>query len=128
MNRKPYIRKQSPTWWVNKPFYRFYMLREASSVPVFLYGLFLLWGLLSLSQGEASFAAWMEMAGSPASSIFHVIVLAAALLHAYTWFQLTPKIVVLRLGKFRVPDQWVMAAHYLIFVIVSAVIIGSSIN
>lgn len=128
MNRKPYIRKQSATWWVKNPFYRFYMLREATSVPVFLYGLFLLWGLYNLSQGEVAFATWMEKAGSPVSTIFHVIVLASALLHAYTWFQLTPKIMVLRFGKFRVPDLWVMIAHYLAFVIVSALIIGLSLS
>ena len=33
-NRKPYVREVKRTWWKNHPFYRFYMLREATVLPL----------------------------------------------------------------------------------------------
>ena len=36
-NRKPYVREVKRTWWKNHPFYRFYMLREATVLPLILF-------------------------------------------------------------------------------------------
>lgn len=110
--RRPYLQQQPSNWWLKNSYYRFYMLREATSVPIFLYALVLIWGLLRLSQGEAAFTDWLLLLGSPLMLLLHLWVIAAALLHAYTWFDLTPKILVLRFGGFRVPDLWVKLAHY----------------
>ena len=119
MNRKPYQQPQAATWWFKNHFYRFYMLREASSVPVFLYAVWLLLGLFRLNQGALEFNAWLALNTSGVGQILHLVVIAAALLHAYTWFKLTPKILVLRFGNFRVPDEWVMGGHYVTWVLVT---------
>ncbi len=119
-NRKPYLQQQPANWWLKSRFYRFYMLREATSVPIYLYALVLMWGIFALSQGQAAFGDWLTLMQTPAMMAFHLLVLMAALLHAYTWFDLTPKILVIRLGTFRVPDLWVKLAHYAGFVGISA--------
>lgn len=119
MNRKPYQQPQASTWWLKNRFYRFYMLREASSIPVLLYALWLLVGLFRLNQGAIEFNHWLALNTSGLGQALHLVVFAAALLHAYTWFELTPKILVIRLGQFRVPDTWVKAAHYGAFGLVS---------
>ena len=119
MNRKPYQRPQAATWWLKNGYYRFYMLREATSVPVFLYAVWLMVGLFRLNQGALEFNGWLALNTSAIGQILHLVVLAAALLHAYTWFQLTPKILVLRFGSFQVPDNWVMTGHYVVWVLVT---------
>lgn len=119
MNRKPYQQTQAATWWFKNPYYRFYMLREATSVPVFLYAVWLMLGLFRFSQGAIEFNGWLALNTSGIGQLLHLIVFAAALLHAYTWFQLTPKILVLRLGSLRVPDNWVMIGHYVVWVLVT---------
>ncbi|MEH6651389.1 MAG: fumarate reductase subunit C [Motiliproteus sp.] len=122
-HRKPYVQQQPASWWLKNRFYRFYMLREATSVPIYLYALVLMWGIYALSRGEAAFADWLAVMQTPAMMAFHLLVLAASLLHAYTWFDLTPKILVIRLGAFRVPDLWVKLAHYGGFVVTSAAVL-----
>lgn len=121
--RRPYVQKQPRNWWLKNSYYRFYMLREATSVPIFVYALVLIWGLFSLSQGESAFADWLALMGQPWMMLLHLLVVAAALLHAYTWFDLTPKILVIRLGGFRVPDLWVKLGHYGGFVLTSAALL-----
>lgn len=128
MNRKPYVQKQPANWWLSNSYYRFYMIREATSVPVFLYALLLMWGIFSLTRGEAAFTDWLVLMANPYMKAFHLLALAASLLHAYTWFQLTPKILVIWAGKFRVPDSWVMIAHYGAFIVTSAVIFWLAIS
>lgn len=122
MSRKPYVQPQSSDWWVKNPYYRFYMLREATSIPVFLYSLALLAGVFNLTSGRTEFIAWVNWMTTPYMLVFQVIALAAALLHAVTWFQLTPKILVIRLGDKALPGSYVSAAHYAAFVILSLAI------
>jgi len=123
INRRPYVQPQPSNWWLKNRAYRFYMLREATSVPIFAYALVLIWGLFRLSQGQAAFTDWLALMASPVMMLLHLLVVAAALLHAYTWFDLTPKILVLRFGDFRVPDLWVKLAHYGGFVLTSGALI-----
>ena len=42
MSRKPYVAKQSANWYLQNRFFKLYMLRELTSVPVALAALNLL--------------------------------------------------------------------------------------
>jgi fumarate reductase subunit C len=42
-----------------------------------------------------------------------------AIYHTYTWFQVTPKAMPLAVGGKRVPGAFIVAAHWLGFVVVS---------
>ena len=127
MNRKPYVQKQASNWWVKNPYYRFYMLREGTAVPLFLYSLLLMSGIYNLYQGEAAFIQWIEFLKSPGIVVLHIIALAAAILHTYTWFELVPKILVLRIGNYRAPDFLIKAAHWGGAIVCSAIILISAI-
>ena len=59
-NRKPYVREMKRTWWSNHPFYRFYMLREATVLPLILFTVFLTFGLGSLVKGPEAWAGWLK--------------------------------------------------------------------
>lgn len=102
---KTYRRAMPATWWLRNPFYLVYMVREASAVFFFLYALVLLWGLYTLSLGEAAYDGWRAMLATPAMIAFHVVAVAFALLHTVTWFMVLPKTApTLRFGGRVVPD------------------------
>ncbi len=59
MSRKPYVRPISNTWWLEKPEYTLYMLRELTSVFVGGYAVVMLVGLRRLSEGQAAYEAFL---------------------------------------------------------------------
>ena len=78
-------------WWRRNPSYKRYLVREATSVFVGAYALVVLWGLVRLAQGEASFEAWLAVLRSPLSIALHAALLAAFVVHTVTWFVIMPK-------------------------------------
>lgn len=78
-------------WWLRDPYFVHYMMREGTSVFVAIYAVILLVGLFRLTQGEAAYNAWREALASPASIVFHWILLLTVGYHAYTWWKVAPK-------------------------------------
>ena len=106
---KTYVRPMTAWWWRRNPFYRWYMVREASCVFITAYALELLVGLARLAQGRAAFEAWRESLASPGAVVFHVVTLAFVAYHAWTWFNVMPKTLpFVRLGGRRVPDRMIV--------------------
>lgn len=110
--RKPFQTTQPSNWWLKNPAYRFYMLREATALPLMLYVLLLISGVFSVAKGEAAFLQWVEMLRSPWFVLFHCIAGAALVLHIVTWFALVPKILVLRAKGVELPGTALTAAHW----------------
>ena len=98
------------------------MIREITSVFVAGYCLFLLFFVHKLAQGEEAYASMIELIKSPLSIFLHVIALAFVLYHTITWFNLTPKILVLRIGEERIPELLVAGAFYAGWIVVSALV------
>jgi fumarate reductase subunit C len=48
-------------------------------------------GVVRLAQGEAAWNAWLASLGSPGAILFHLVLLAAFIYHAYSWFDIMPK-------------------------------------
>ncbi|MGL4858933.1 MAG: fumarate reductase subunit FrdC [Enterobacteriaceae bacterium] len=91
--RKPYVRPMAQNWWQKLPFYRFYMLREGTSVLAVWFSLLLLYGLFALKGGPDKWLSFVELLQNPLVFIINIIALVAALLHTKTWFELAPKAV-----------------------------------
>ncbi|RCU51466.1 fumarate reductase subunit C [Corallincola holothuriorum] len=121
--RKPYTRPMGPTWWASHPYYRFYMLREGTSVFVTLYTLALVCALFALVKGEAAWDAYVSAMSSPAAIVFHLVCLAMAMLHAVTWFSLTPKTMDIWIKGKPLPENLIVGGHYAGFVVASIVVI-----
>lgn len=107
-----YRREVTPTWWMDKPFYRLYMLREATAIFTLLYTINLIFGLSALAKGKDHFIDW-------ATSQSHFIVLLFAVVsflmvgyHCYTWFEATPKVMPLQRGAKKVPAQQIVIGHW----------------
>lgn len=88
--RRPW-RRPMRGWWKRNPYYLRYLAMEATSILIALYALILLLGLWCLTEGEAAWAAWLEMLQSPASIALHAILLPVFAFHSYSWFKIMPK-------------------------------------
>ena len=87
---RPYLRAQPRHWWAHSP-YRAYTIRELSGVALALYAAILLAGLVCLARGSGAFEAYRQFLASPLSLLVHLLLLAAAIWHMWTWFQILPK-------------------------------------
>jgi len=119
---EPYRRPVSNTWWLKNPNYRFFMYRELTAVFVLAFLLVFLWFLASLARGPEAYNAFLQRLSSPWSFLFHTLALIAACFHSSTWFNLTPKAVVVRKGEEKLPDAFLIAPNYVGWLTISVII------
>jgi len=120
---KELIRPMPLDWWLKKPAYTQFMLRDATSIVIAAYCVFLLVLLHRVNQGPESFEAFYKSLQSPGSILLHLIALVAATYHTITFFGLVPHVLVLFRGEERVPDGVILGAHYGLWAVVSLILI-----
>jgi fumarate reductase subunit C len=109
-------------WWLRKRSYVFFALREISAVFVAWAVVFVLLLVRAVAQGDAEYRAFLEWAATPWVVVLNVVTLAFLVLHAITWFNLTPAAMVVRVGGRRVPPPAVAGGAYAAWVVVSALV------
>ncbi|USD65083.1 fumarate reductase subunit FrdC [Vibrio sp. SCSIO 43136] len=123
-NRKPYVREVKRTWWKDNPFYRFYMVREATVLPLILFTLFLTIGLGSLVKGPEAWAGWLEFMANPIVVAINIVALLGSLFHAHTFFTMFPQVMPIRIKgklvdtKTLVMGQWAAVAAISLIVLI----------
>ena len=117
-----YRRPVSNTWWLKRKSYILFMIRELTSVFVAGYCIFLLVLVYKLTQGADAYGNFMAALKSPISVVLHLITLVFVLYHTITWFNLTPKILVLYKGEDRIPQVLIAGMFYAGWVIVSIIV------
>ena len=117
-----YHRPVSNTWWLKRKSYILFMIRELTSVFVAGYCIFLLVLVYKLTQGADAYGNFMAVLQSPISVALHLITLIFVLYHTITWFNLTPKILVLYRGEERIPQELVAGTFYVGWVVVSVIV------
>ena len=120
---KLYYPKMPRTWWLQKPAYLLFMLRELSSVFIAVFLVVFLVQIYQLTKGPDAYAAFVQKLSSPGWVLFHIVALLFALLHSVTWFQSTAVVMALRLGEREVPRKTVFALNIGAWVAVSAAIL-----
>jgi len=125
MNRSPYVRPMSTTtWYMRNGRYRLYVMRELTSFLVAFYSFLTIFALAALSSDSAD--AWNSFLSSQQSTamvVFHGFALLYFLFYqTFPWFKLAPKAMVVQLGEKKLPDLFIIAGHYVAWVVVSAVI------
>ncbi|MCS5660130.1 MAG: fumarate reductase subunit C [Dehalococcoidia bacterium] len=118
-----YHRPVSNTWWLKRKPYILFMIRELTSVFVAGYCIFLLVLVYKLTQGAEAYDNLMAILKSPSSVALHLVTLSFVLYHTITWFNLTPKILVLYRGEERIPQGLVAGVFYAGWVVVSVIIV-----
>ena len=120
---KLYYSRLPATWWLKKPAYLLFMLRELSSVFIAVFLVVFLAQIHQLTKGPEAYAAFVQRLSSPGWIVFHIVALLFALLHSVTWFQSTAVVMPLRLGERELPRSLVLALNIGAWVAVSAVIL-----
>ncbi len=119
---KPYVREYPNTWWWSRRPYFLFMLREFTAVFVAAYCVFLIYFVYKLSQGPDAYYGVIGLLSSPLSIILHIVAFLFAIYHSVTWFNLTPKILILRFGEEQVPPFLISGANFIAWVVVSAIV------
>jgi fumarate reductase subunit C len=122
---KPWVRPLPKTWWLSRPTWRRFMLREWTSAFVAAYAVFLL-VLVSRADGPADGPGWtafVDALSHPCALVFHALVLAMACVHTVTWFAAAPKALRVFRGEDRVPEALVAGAHFAAWAVVSLVVL-----
>ena len=117
-----YNRPVSNTLWLKRKPYILFMIRELTSVFVAGYCIFLLVLVYKLTLGADAYGNFMAAIKSPISVALHLITLVFVLYHTITWFNLTPKILVLYRGEDRIPQGLIAGTFYAGWVVVSIIV------
>ena len=123
MSRRPYVRAVRRTWWLGKPRYVVYMIRELTSLFIGLYSAWLVIGLVRLAQGPTAWEAFLAATSSAPAVLFQFVCLAFAAYHSITWFAVTPKAMPLTLQGKPVSGNVIVAGHYAAWALVSLVVL-----
>jgi fumarate reductase subunit C len=110
----------STWWWLRRRSYVAFILREVSSVFVAWSVLFLLLLVRAVGSGSGSYADFLDWADTPWVVLVNVVTLAFLVYHSVTWFQLTPKAMVVKLRGRLVPGVAIAGSAFAGWVVVSA--------
>ncbi len=120
---KRYVRPMPKTWWLRRFVYTKFMLREITSVFIALFLIELLCFVSQLPKGPEAMHEFLQTLQSPGWILFHGVALAFALFHTITWFNLTPKVMVVRLGEEKLPAWLLAGANYVAWIVLSALLV-----
>jgi fumarate reductase subunit C len=120
---RQYVRTVPGTWWLKKRSYTKFMVRELSSAFIAAYALFLLVPLCAANDVPAFHRVFLALK-SPQSVVLHLIVMVFALFHTITFFNLTPRAIVLRFGEEKVPEAIIQVVHYALWGLVSIALLA----
>lgn len=110
---KPFVREVSRYgWFLRHPRYLRYMAREVTCVFIGLHALILLLLLRRLSEGREAYEAFLHDLSGLAGVALQVVVLAFAVYHSMSWFNVTPKALPVQIGEKFLPGAVIIAAHY----------------
>ena len=119
-----WYRKRYPIfWWLERTAYTKFIIRELTSLAVCYAAVLLMLEVWVLARGPETYDRFQGLLRLPAVLIFHVVVLLFLLFHSISWLNLTPKALVLYLGRRRVPDVAVLLGHYAAWLIATALVV-----
>lgn len=121
--RKPYVRPVERNWWSKHSFYRFYMLREATVLPLILFTLFLTFGLGCLVKGPEAWDAWLNFMANPVIVLINVVALAGSLFHAQTFFSMMPQVMPIKIKGKAVEKKAIVGAQWAAVAVISIIVL-----
>ena len=115
-------RRVSTWWWLRKRTYFVFVMRELSSLFVAWYVIFLLQLVKAVGRSDTAYAQFWDWADSPVVVFVNAVGFAFIVLHAITWFGVTPQAMALQVRGRPVPAWLIIGAQYVGLAIVSAFI------
>jgi fumarate reductase subunit C len=115
-----YRERVSTYWWMWQWKYLKFILRELSSLAVAWLVLLTLMQVRALKGGPDSYAAFQHWLEKGWVVLLNAVSLVFVLFHTITWFNLSPRAMVVRIGGKRVPDAAIAAPNYAAWILISA--------
>ena len=116
-------RRPSTYWWLGRPAYVAFITRELSSIFIAWFVVYLLLLVRAVSRGEASYEAFLAWSRHPAVMVLNVVTLFFVVVHAFTWFNLAPKAMVVHVGRKRLPPSVISLSNYGAWLVVTALVL-----
>ena len=110
-------------WWLEKPSYFVFILREATCLFVAWFAVYLLWLIAAVVEGPASYEQFLAWSATPWLMVLNAVSLALLVFHAITFFEAAPQALVVHLGHTRVPGSLVLIGHYVAWAVTSVAVI-----
>ncbi|MFQ6013069.1 MAG: hypothetical protein ACE5LS_05440 [Thermoplasmata archaeon] len=118
---KTYTPPIRASWWLRNPRYFLYMLRELTSLFIFLYVLAFVVQFFLLADRSA-YEAFRALTTSPVFLAFTGAVWVMAVYHAITWWSLNARVFQIRLGGRNLPPAALFVGGILIWIVVSGLV------
>jgi len=109
-------------WWIRRWAYIRFIFRELTSVAVAYFAILLILIYRSVQSGPEAYAELLQGLSQPSMIALHTVALLTVMYHSITWFNLSPKAMVVRLGRWRVPDLMIAGGNYAAWFAISATI------
>ena len=123
LNHPRWYRKRVSTyWWLQRWEYLRFVLREVSSVFVAFFVVTTLVQLYGLSRGPEAYAGFQNCLKNPFVIALNVVSFFFVVFHSITWFSLSARAMVVRIGGKRIPGALISGSNYAAWLVVSAVI------
>ncbi len=116
---KSYHARVSTYWWLERWAYLKFILREGSSVFVAWTVVITLLAIRAITRGPAEYAEFQNWLRSPFVLALNAVSFLFLVFHAVTWFNLTPKAMVIRIRGKRLPALALAAPNYVAWVLIS---------
>ena len=118
-----WLRQPASTyWWLKKPVYFAFILREGSCMFVGWFVVYLLLLVRAVLEGEGAYRQFLLWSATPGVLVVNVVTFGFVVYHAVTFFQAAPQALVVHVGRRRVPARLVLAGHYVAWLATSIVI------
>ncbi len=109
-------------WWLKRKTHFLFMVREMTSVAVGGYAVLLLVLAASARDGDSFQLVFLWLKDSPVSIALHLVALPMVVYHSITWFNLTPKAVVVWRGEERLSPLLIAGSNYVVWLVASILI------
>jgi len=126
MSRQPYVRPVSKTtWYMRNGRYRKYMLREVTCFLVAVYCFLSILALAAIASGDPDrWDTFLASQQNTAMIVFHTLALVFFLVYqTFDWFKLAPKAMPVQIGEKKLPDRFIVLAHYAAWAVVSLLVL-----
>jgi len=117
-----HVRKVPRTWWLRSGPYVRFAAREFTSIFAGTASGLLLLFLYALSRGHQEYEGFLRWLELPGVVVLFAVILVALLYHTFTWFQLSTRILLIRLGRRVVHPNLVMAILFAAWITASAIV------
>ncbi len=123
LNHPRWYRKRVSTyWWLQRWEYLRFVLREISSVFVAYFVVLILVEIYAISRGPQSYANFQDLLSNPLVITVNVVSFFFVVFHSITWFNLSARAMVVRVGGKRIPGFMISGPNFAAWLVISAVI------